>query len=84
MRSYTQEYEPYLRNGMLCLPEKTVSILVEAGLSNQVAESARRGLFIEDSGRIAEITESLMALLYAIEARGWSFQGWGDESVSTL
>ncbi len=79
MLAFNHEYEPFFRNGLLCLPEKTVSVMLRAGLSPQIAEVARRGLLLEDQSRIAEITDSLKSLLAEIAARDWEFQGWtGD------
>lgn len=81
MLAFNHEYEPYLCNGRLCLPEKTVNIMLKAGLSPQIAEVARRGMILEDPGRIAEITESIKQLLTKIDAQNWQFRGWqGDQS----
>lgn len=79
MLAFNHEYEPYLCDGMLCLPEKTVKIMLRAGLNPQIAEVARRGLVLEDPARIAEITEAIKQLVLDLEARHWQFQGWTSE-----
>lgn len=76
MVAFNHEYEPYLCDGMLCLPEKTVRIMLQAGLNPQIAEAARRGMILEDPTRIAEITEAIKQLLTDIERRSWQFSGW--------
>jgi hypothetical protein len=47
----SQDYAPYLRDGLLCLPSKTVELLVKAGLSPEAAQAAQRGMAWTDVRR---------------------------------
>lgn len=76
MHAFNHEYEPFLRNGLLCLPEKTVRIMVEAGLNPQIAEIARRGLVVTEQKPVALISDALRQLLGEMTASEWQFKGW--------
>lgn len=76
MHAFNHEYEPFLRNGLLCLPEKTVKLMVDAGLNPQIAEIARRGLVVTEQKQVAAISDALRQLLGDITAREWQFKGW--------
>jgi hypothetical protein len=67
MNSY-REYAPYFRNGLLYLPEKTVSLLVDVGLDKATGEAALRGLALDDHReQIALISQSLEQALAQME-----------------
>lgn len=63
------DYAPYIRDGLLCLPDKTVHLLISAGLNRQIAEIAQRGLLMRDPCYLEEIRESLRLLLARISSK---------------
>ncbi len=63
-----RDYAPYFRNGMLYLPEKTVTLLIDVGLDKATAEAALRGLALDDHREeIARISAALEAVLTDME-----------------
>jgi hypothetical protein len=61
------ESSPFVQDGLLCLPESVVALLVRGGLSEPVAESARRGLMMKDNATLVAITESLHDLVRRVQ-----------------
>ena len=75
MKLDSQAYAPFFRNGRLYLPEKTVALLIDAGLKRDVAETALRGLALDtDRQRIAEINRVLENLLTDLEEDSQEFR----------
>lgn len=67
MNSY-REYAPYFRNGLLYLPEKTVTLLVDVGLDQTTGDAALRGLALDDhQEQIARISQALEQALAQME-----------------
>ncbi|HEX2908733.1 MAG TPA: hypothetical protein VHO69_17815 [Phototrophicaceae bacterium] len=64
MQSNVGEFAPYFRNGLLYLPEKTVQLLIEAGLERELAQAALTGLALDDNreqiGRINKVLEQAL------------------------
>lgn len=59
--------EPYFRNGLLCLPEQTASLLVQAGLDAEIGRAAVRGLHLDDTAALAALQAAVAALLAQVE-----------------
>lgn len=61
----SHDYAPYFYNGLLYLPEKTVTLLVDAGLDESIAESALNGLALDDDraliGKISQALERVIS-----------------------
>jgi len=62
-----KSYAPFFQNGLLYLPDITILLLIKAGLAPEVAQSARRGLQLDDDretiGIISNTLEKTLALL---------------------
>jgi hypothetical protein len=60
MTRLSPDYSPFFRDGRLYLPEKTIALLLEAGLNRDIAQAARHGLLLDEQRRqINEITRLL-------------------------
>jgi hypothetical protein len=69
------DYAPYFRNGLLYLPEKTVDLLIEAGLEKELAQAALKGLALDDHReQIGRINRVLEAALEKMEDDSHPFQ----------
>jgi hypothetical protein len=70
MFAYTAEYRPSYENGRMCLPEATLSVLSEGGLSAEVLSAARCGLVVtEGIDRAETMVDALGNVLAAIIGR---------------
>lgn len=67
MVSEQNRLEPYFRNGLLYLPERTASLLVEAGLDAGIGRAAVRGLHLDDAAALAALRAAAAALLAQVE-----------------
>lgn len=75
MRLSVSDYAPYFRNGLLYLPEKTVDLLIEAGLDKELAQAALKGLALDDHReQIGKINRVLEAALEKMEEDSQPFQ----------
>jgi hypothetical protein len=75
MRLSISDYAPYFRNGLLYLPEKTVDLLIEAGLERELAKAALKGLALDDNReQIGRINRVLEAALEKMEEDSQPFQ----------
>jgi hypothetical protein len=71
----SQEFAPYFRNGMLFLPQATVSLLVDAGLDPRIGQAALKGLALDDhKPLIAQISRALEEVLGRMEEDTQAFQ----------
>jgi hypothetical protein len=71
----SQDYAPYFRDGLLFLPEKTLALLVEAGLDVEVAYVAQRGLALDDDrALIGEISATLERVMGQIAEGSQAYQ----------
>lgn len=52
-----------IKNNLIFLSDEAISVLINAGVCRQVAESARYGLFIQDRGNRGEIEHSINEVL---------------------
>ena len=69
------EYAPFFRNGLLYLPEKTIDLLISAGLEPELAQAAQAGLALDDHRtQIARINHVLESVLAGLEASSRPFQ----------
>lgn len=69
------DYAPYFRDGMLYLPDKTVNLLIGAGLDPFIARAALRGLTLDDDKTmIAEISDTLVKVLGEITEDSRAYQ----------
>lgn len=60
MSTNIHDYAPFFHNGLLYLPEKTIALLLDAGLDAETAEAARNGLALDDDrALIGEISHTL-------------------------
>jgi len=67
MTSY-RDYAPYFRNGLLYLPQKTVTLLVDVGLDQAIGAAALGGLALDDHrDQIARISQALESALAQME-----------------
>jgi hypothetical protein len=81
----SQTYAPYFRNGRLYLPEKTVALLIDAGLKREVAEAALGGLALDTNRQqIAEINHILEIMLTDMEEDSQEFQALTSEEAQFL
>jgi hypothetical protein len=84
MTSY-RDYATYFRNGLLYLPEKTVTLLVDVGLDKATAEAALRGLALDDHReQIALISASLEAVLTDIEEDTQAYQALSSDEAQFM
>jgi len=62
--SDSQNYAPYFHDGRLYLPNRTVELLIQAGLEREVAQAALEGLALDDDhehiGLISNMLERVM------------------------
>jgi len=71
----SQDYAPYFRDGLLFLPEKTLTLLLEAGLDAEVAHVAQRGLALDDDrALIGEISATLERVMGQIAEGSQAYQ----------
>lgn len=57
------EYAPHFRDGLLFLPEKAITLLIEAGVKHEVADRARHGMMLDNREGLAEISAAIEQLL---------------------
>jgi uncharacterized protein YdeI (YjbR/CyaY-like superfamily) len=82
MPTLYNDYAPYFRNGLLFLPEHTITLLIEAGLDAQIAEAARAGLNLgEQRAQITIISQSLEAALAQMEEDSREFRALSDSNT---
>lgn len=80
-----RDYAPYFRNGLLYLPSATVELLVEAGLERPLAETALRGLALDDhKAEIAQINRVLETALAQMEEDSQEFQALTSDEAHFL
>ncbi len=71
----SRAFAPYFRNGLLYLPDRTVKLLIEAGLDRDVAQAALRGLALDTERQwIAEINRTLEIMLAEMEEDSQEFR----------
>lgn len=71
----TKEFAPYYRQGLLYLPPKTVDLLLDAGLDQQIGEEALHGLNLADHREeIAVISKALENALEQLEEDSREFR----------
>jgi hypothetical protein len=81
----SRAFAPYFRNGRLYLPEKTVALLMDAGLQRDVAEAATRGLALDtDRELIAEINRALEFVLTDLEEDSQEFRALTSEEAQFI
>jgi len=57
---FSQNYEPFFREGLLFFPEITLKLLVQSGLDSNIAQLAKSGLRLdEDRSYITHIHDQL-------------------------
>ncbi len=75
MTTSANDYAPYFRNGLMFLPEATITLLIEAGLDAQIAQTARAGLNLgEQRAQIAIISRALETALEEMEESSHEFR----------
>jgi hypothetical protein len=80
-----RDYAPYFRNGLLYLPEKTVTLLIDVGLDKATAEAALRGLALDDHRElIARINVSLEAVLTDMEEDTQAYQALSSDEATFM
>ena len=79
------DFAPYFRNGRLYLPQKTVTLLTDAGLRTQIANNALNGLdLVDNRDQIALINQALETLLGGIEENTQEFRALNSEESRFL
>ncbi len=69
------DFAPYFRDGLLCLPEKTAALLAEAGLDKELVQTAIKGLALDDNkAQIALISRKLEEILSNVEEDTQAFR----------
>jgi hypothetical protein len=69
MSSAYRELAPYFRNGRLYVPQRTLAMLVNAGLDRQIAEVALSGFDLDrQRNEIATVSYALENILATLEA----------------
>lgn len=64
MRFDSREYAPYIQDGLLHLPSRTLDLLAKAGVKREVVQAAQRGLALDLHRRsVGEVSDALEALL---------------------
>lgn len=58
-----RNFAPYFRNGMLFLPQRTVSALLDAGLSRPLAEHALLGIPLDDRINLDNLSKAVFNLI---------------------
>jgi hypothetical protein len=82
MRLSISDFAPYFRNGLLYLPEKTVDLLIEAGLEKELAQAALNGLALDDHReQIGKINRVLEAALEKMEEDSQPFQALSNDDA---
>lgn len=80
-----RDYAPYFRNGLLYLPEKTVTMLIDVGLDKAIAQAALQGLALDDHrDQIARISESLEAALAGMEDDTQAYQALSSDEAQFM
>lgn len=60
----SNDYAPFFSDGRLFLPEKTLELLMSAGLDSQIAHAAQNGLALDDDrAMIGQISDLLVRIL---------------------
>ena len=81
----TEDFAPYFMNGLLYLPEKTVKLLVEAGLEAETGKAALDGLALDDDkATIAKINQALESLLTQMSHSSEAFNELASDEVKFL
>jgi len=81
----SRTFAPYFRNGLLYLPDRTVQLLIEAGLPRDVAEAALHGLALDtDRQRIGEINRILELMLADMEEDSQEFRALTTHEVQFM
>ena len=81
----SRAFAPYFRNGRLYLPEKTVVLLIDAGLQRDVAEAAMHGLALDtDRQLISEINRVLEFALTGLEEDSQEFRALTSEEAQFI
>jgi hypothetical protein len=82
MTTQTQDYAPFFREGRLYLPQKTVTMLKQAGLDEEAAQSALRGLSLDDDRQlIGEISGTLETVLGKLAEQARAFQQLSSDTT---
>jgi len=80
-----RDYAPYFRNGLLYLPEKTVSLLVDVGLDKVIAQAALSGLALDDHrDQIARIGAALESALEQMEEDTHAYQALSSDEAQFM
>jgi hypothetical protein len=75
MSDSMRDFAPYFRNGLLYLPQRTVDMLIMAGLDAEIGKAALHGLALDDhKTEIAQINRTLEQLLGNMEEDTQAFQ----------
>ena len=73
--SSSEGYAPYFSDGKLYIPQKTVELLIQAGLDRKIAQSGLNGLALDDDkDRIGMISNALEKVLEQIAHNSSAFQ----------
>lgn len=81
----SRDYAPYFRNGLLLLPEKTVDLLISAGLDDAVGKAALKGLnLVDDREEIAIISKSLEGALEKLETSSDEYHVLNSDETSFM
>jgi hypothetical protein len=80
----TRDFAPYFMNGLLYVPEKTVEMLISAGLERETGLAALDGLSLDEKERLAEISHALENLLTRMAHSSEAFQELASDEVSFI
>ncbi len=70
-----EDYAPYFHNGLLYLPPRTVKLLIQTGLDKEIAQSALKGLALDDDReRIGLLSNTLERALEQVTDNSEVFQ----------
>lgn len=76
------DYAPYFRDGRLFLPEKTVTLLLDAGLDPATAQAAKNGFALDDHRQqIARINAILEGALAQMEEDTQAFRALNSDEA---
>jgi hypothetical protein len=79
------DYAPYYYDGLLYLPPKTVDLLREAGLAEEVTQAALNGLALDDDkALIGEISSALEVILEQVTDNSPIHQDLNTEETQFL
>lgn len=80
----TYDFAPYFLNGLLYVPEKTVNLLIEAGLEREIGLAALDGLSLDEKERIGKISHTLENLLGSLAQGSEAYEKLSTEKVYFL